>query len=60
MLAQKELQLIDFQKQHGALQEERDGLKVELQYMETKYYKMLKEAQEQAHRMTVNALADVF
>lgn len=58
MLAQKELQLIDFQEQHGALQAERDGLRVELQHLKTKYYKMLKEAQKHAHSMMVNAEAD--
>lgn len=57
MLAQKELQLIDFQELHGSLQAERDGLKVELQHLKTKYYKMLKQAQEQAHRIMVNAEA---
>ncbi|XP_026198804.1 trichohyalin-like [Anabas testudineus] len=58
MLAQKELQLIDFQELHGSLQAERDGLKVELQHLKTKYYKMLKEAQEQAHRIMVDQQAE--
>ncbi|XP_044053052.1 trichohyalin isoform X2 [Siniperca chuatsi] len=56
MLAQKELKLLDLQKQCGALQAERDGLKGELQHLKTQHCNALKEAQEQAHRMMEAAL----
>ncbi|XP_051279594.1 trichohyalin [Dicentrarchus labrax] len=56
MLAQKELQLLDFQEQHGALQAERDGLKGELQHLKTQHYNALKDTQEQTHRTVEAAL----
>lgn len=55
MLAQKELKLQDLQEQHGALQAERDGLKGELQHLETQHCSAMKEAQEQAHKAVVSA-----
>ncbi|XP_071339047.1 trichohyalin isoform X2 [Trachinotus anak] len=58
MLAQREQQLLDFQTQCGALQAERDGLKVELQHLKTQHCKALKEAQEQAQRMSINQQAE--
>lgn len=58
MLAQKELQLLDLQEQHGALQVERDGLKGELQHLKTEHYSALKKAQEQTHRMMVSGEAN--
>lgn len=57
MLAQKELQLLHLQEQYEALQAERDGLKGELEHLKTQHYEELKEAQEQAHMMMVNAEA---
>ncbi|XP_035495332.1 myosin heavy chain, skeletal muscle isoform X2 [Scophthalmus maximus] len=54
MSAQKELQLLHLQEQHGTLQAERDGLKGELKHLTTQHYKAQKEAQEQAYRMMVN------
>ncbi|XP_067377296.1 trichohyalin isoform X2 [Channa argus] len=51
MLGQKELQLINFQEHHGALQAERDGLTQELQLLKTQHCKALKEAQDQTHKM---------
>ncbi|XP_060895241.1 trichohyalin isoform X2 [Labrus mixtus] len=54
MLAQRELQLLDLKEQHLVLKAERDGLKGELQRLQTLHSKALKEAQEQVHRMTVN------
>ncbi|KAM7018110.1 uncharacterized protein LKV04_002012 [Tautogolabrus adspersus] len=54
MLAQRELQLLDLKEQHGVLKAERDGLKGELQRLQTLHSNALKEAQEQVHRMTVN------
>ncbi|XP_030273582.1 trichohyalin isoform X4 [Sparus aurata] len=56
MLAQKELKLQDLQEQHGALQAERDGLKGELQHLETQHCSAMKEAQEQAHKAVEVAL----
>lgn len=58
MLAQRELQLLDFKEQCEALQAERDGLKVELQHLKAQHYKTLKEAQEQNQRITVSAEAN--
>lgn len=58
MLAQKELQLLDFQEQRGALQAQRDGLKGELQHVKTQHYKILKDTEEQASRMMVRAETD--
>ncbi|XP_062237922.1 trichohyalin isoform X1 [Platichthys flesus] len=57
-LAQKELQLLDFHKQHGVLQAERDGLKGELHHLKTQHYKAVKEVQEQANRLVVDQQAD--
>ncbi|XP_047197299.1 centrosome-associated protein CEP250 isoform X2 [Hippoglossus stenolepis] len=57
-LAQKELQLLDFHEQHGALQTERDGLKGELQHLKTQHDKAVKEAQEQAYRSMVDQQAE--
>ncbi|XP_029137412.2 trichohyalin isoform X3 [Labrus bergylta] len=54
MLAQRELQLLDLKEQHLVLKAERDGLKGELQRLQTLHSNALKEAQEQVHRMTVN------
>ncbi|XP_030594000.1 trichohyalin isoform X3 [Archocentrus centrarchus] len=51
MLARKELQLLDLQEQCGALQAERDGLKVEQQHLKMQHHKALKEVEEQAHRI---------
>ncbi|XP_073321889.1 uncharacterized protein [Pagrus major] len=56
MLAQKELKLQDLQEQHGALQDERDGLKGELQRLETQHCNAMKEAQERAHKAVEAAL----
>nr|XP_020458076.1 trichohyalin-like [Monopterus albus] len=57
IFAQKERQLIDFQEHRKASQAERDGLKQELQHLKSQLYKSVEEAQEQAHRMMVNAEA---
>lgn len=57
MSAQKELQLLHLQEQHGTLQAERDGLKGELKHLTTQHYKAQKEAQEQAYRMMVSVKA---
>ncbi|XP_041643373.1 trichohyalin [Cheilinus undulatus] len=54
MLAQRELQLLDLKEQHGALKEERNGLKGELQYLESRHSDELKEAKEQVQRMSVS------
>ncbi|XP_034727852.1 trichohyalin [Etheostoma cragini] len=56
MLAQKELQVLDLQEQRGALQAESDGLKGELQRLETQHCNAQKEAHEHAHRLMVAAL----
>ncbi|XP_031164738.2 trichohyalin isoform X2 [Sander lucioperca] len=56
MLAQKELQLLDLQEQRGALQAESDGLKGELQHLNTQHCNARKEVHEQAHRMMEAAL----
>ncbi|XP_029295745.1 trichohyalin isoform X2 [Cottoperca gobio] len=56
MLAQKELQLLDLQEQLGALKAERDGLKGELQHLNTQHCNARKEAHEKAHRMIEAAL----
>lgn len=56
MLAQKELQLLDLQEQRGALQAESDGLKGELQHLNTQHCNARKEVHEQAHRMMVCAV----
>ncbi|CAB1443415.1 unnamed protein product, partial [Pleuronectes platessa] len=57
-LSQKELQLLDFHKQHGVLQAERDGLKGELHHLKSQQYKAVKEAQEQANRLVVDQQAE--
>ncbi|KAM8760782.1 uncharacterized protein AB9X84_008727 isoform 4-T4 [Acanthopagrus schlegelii] len=56
MLAQKELKLQDLHEQHGALQAERDGLKGELQHLETQHCSAMTEAQEQAQKAVEAAL----
>ncbi|CAB1439409.1 unnamed protein product, partial [Pleuronectes platessa] len=57
-LAEKGLQLLDFQEKHGVLQAERDGLKGELHHLKNQQYKALKEAQEQANRLVVDQQAE--
>ncbi|XP_030000065.1 plectin [Sphaeramia orbicularis] len=56
MLAQKELQLMENQEQHSSLQGNRDELKGELQRIKAQHYNALKEAQEQATKVTEAAL----
>lgn len=58
ILAQKELQLLDLQEQHGALQAEREGLQGELRNMTAQHCTALREAQEQAQKMVVRGEAD--
>lgn len=53
-LAQKELQLLDLQEKHGALQAERDRMKEELNHVKAQHCSTVKEAQEQSHRMKVS------
>lgn len=53
-LAQKELQLLDLQKQHGALCTERDGLRGPLQLLKSQNSCVVKEAQEQNQRIMVS------
>ncbi|CAJ1068247.1 trichohyalin isoform X2 [Xyrichtys novacula] len=53
MLTQKELQLVDLKEQCGTLKTEMDGLKGELQDLQTQHCTALKEAQEQVHRLTL-------
>lgn len=60
MLAQKELKLQDLHEQHGALQAERDGLKGELQHLETQHCSAMTEAQEQAQKAVVSAEGNRF
>ncbi|XP_076007103.1 uncharacterized protein LOC143001391 [Genypterus blacodes] len=58
VLAQKELQLLDLQEQHGALQAEREGLQGEVRNMTAQHFTALREAQEQAHEMVEAALKE--
>lgn len=57
MLAQKELQQLDFQEKHGALQAERDRMKEELNYVKAQHRSAVKDAQEKSHRMKVSGEA---
>ncbi|TNM89615.1 hypothetical protein fugu_003849 [Takifugu bimaculatus] len=50
-LAQKELQLLEFQEQQRALHAERDGLRGALQLLKSQHSCVVKDAQEQTQRM---------
>lgn len=53
-LAQKELQLLEFQEQQRALHAERDGLRGALQLLKRQHGCVVKDAQEQTQRMVVS------
>lgn len=53
-LAQKELQLLEFQEQQRALHQERDGLRGALQLLKRQHSCVVKDAQEQTQRMVVS------
>lgn len=57
-LAQKELQLLEFQEQQRALHAERDGLKGALQLLKRQHSCVVKDAQEQTQRMVVSQEAE--
>lgn len=57
MLAQKELQLLDLQEKHGALQAEGARMKEELNYIKAWHRSAVKDTQEQSHRMKVSGEA---
>lgn len=57
MLAQKELQLLDLQEKHGALQAERDRMEEELNYVKAQHRSAVEDAQEQSHRVKVSGEA---
>ncbi|KAG7488992.1 hypothetical protein JOB18_002459 [Solea senegalensis] len=51
MLAQKELQMLTVQEQHGALQAERDGLKGALRHLESQHCTAQREAREHTYQI---------
>ncbi|XP_058491880.1 trichohyalin [Solea solea] len=51
MLAQKELQLLTVQEQHGALQAERDGLKGALRHLKNQHCTAQREAREHTYQI---------